>query len=359
MNCPFLPKMIPPVLTDMEIIKLLHLSIEARTKLTELNTLLEKSIVSETAIMFFSLHESIESTKIEGTQATFLDVMESELTGEKNNDVQEVLNYLVALNSGVKKLNSIPISTRLFHELHKIILNNSRGMNRSPGEYRRTQNFIGPTTDIKDATYIPPPPTEISNLMSNLKEYINTDTINNLDHIIRAGIIHAQFETIHPYLDGNGRLGRILIILYLIDKKVINKPSFFMSEELEKNKFKYYGLLNNLRTETPNWYIWLEFFTTSAIKQASKYIERLRSIEFLHESMIELAKEHNIRKDIIESIFTQPFFKISDLQSKLSISYNTANSHVNKLVQIGKIFPDDKKRNRSYRFYDIIDILNN
>lgn len=359
MKYPFLPKILPPELTDSEIIKLLNLSIEARTKLTEFNTLLERSIVSETAIMYFSLHESIESTKIEGTQATFTDIMESELTGKRNNDVQEVLNYLVALNTGVKKLDSIPISTRLFHQLHKIILDNSRGMNRSPGEYRRIQNFIGPTNDIKDATYIPPAPTEISNLMSNLEEYINTDAINNLDHIIRAGIIHAQFETIHPYLDGNGRLGRILIILYLIDKKVINKPSFFMSEELEKNKFKYYGLLNNLRTETPNWFIWLEFFVTSAIRQANKYIEKLRSIEFLYESMAELAKEHNIRPDIIESIFTQPFFKISDLQARLNISYNTANSHVNKLVKIGKIFADDKKRNRSYRFYDIIDILNN
>lgn len=358
MKKPFNPNKLPIQLDPDETIKLLQLALNARVKIQEFNTLLERSIVSESVIMYFSMHESIESTKIEGTQATFNDVLESELTGEASNDVQEVVNYLNALNHGSERLKSFPISTRLFHELHAIILKNSRGQHRSPGEYRKIQNFIGPTSDIKDATYIPPEPNLVNEYISNLENYINDDSMQELDVLIKAGIIHAQFESIHPYLDGNGRLGRILIILYLLDKKVITRPSFFLSEELEKNKFKYYGLLNNLRNESPNWFNWLEFFLKSSINQANKYVDKLLKIEARYNEMIALANDNNIRVDLVPLIFKRPYFKITDIQAELSISYNTAHKHVNKLVSLGVIFHDDKQRNRSYRFYDILDILN-
>jgi len=358
MKKPFIPNKLPIDLEATDTIKLMQLAINARVKIQEFNTLLERSIVSESVIMYFSMHESIESTKIEGTQATFDDVLESELTGETSNDVQEVVNYLSALNHGSARLKSFPISTRLFHELHSIILQKSRGQHRSPGEYRKIQNFIGPTSDIKDATYIPPEPHLVNDYISNLENYINDDSMHDIDPIIKAGIIHAQFESIHPYLDGNGRLGRILIILYLLDKKVISKPSFFLSEELEKNKFKYYGLLNNLRNETPSWYNWLEFFLNSSINQANKYVDKLLKIESRYNELLVLANEHQVRPDLIPNIFKKPYFKISDIQSALDISYNTANRHVNKLVSLGVLFHDDKQRNRSYRFYDILDILN-
>jgi len=358
MKKPFLPKQLPINLSNENLIKLFKLAIEARIKINEFNILLERSVVSESAIMYFSIHESIESTKIEGTQATFDDVMESEITGKKSNDVQEVLNYLDALQYGEQRLKTLPISTRLFHELHSIILKNSRGENRSPGEYRKIQNFIGPTSNIKDATYIPPEPQHIQNLISNLEIYANDDEIDDFDVLIKAGIIHAQFETIHPYLDGNGRLGRILIILFLLDKNVISRPSFFLSEELEKNKFKYYGLLNNLRNDNPNWYNWLEFFLISALKQANKYVEKLRRIEDRYNEIIEIAENNNIRTDLVKIIFHQPYFTIPDIQKKLDVSYNTASSNVNKLSKLGIIYPDDKARNKIYRFYDILDILN-
>ncbi len=359
MKKPFIPQQVPFKINDEHIIKLYKLALDARVKISEFNILLERSIVSESAIMYFSMHESIESTKIEGTQATFNDVMESEITGTKSNDVQEVLNYLEALQHGEIRLKSLPISTRLFHELHSIILKDSRGQHHSPGEYRKIQNFIGPTSDIKDASYIPPEPHLVSELISNLENYANNDEADDLDILIKAGIIHAQFETIHPYLDGNGRLGRILIILYLLDKQVITRPSFFLSEELEKNKFKYYGLLNNLRSDTPNWFNWLEFFLTSALKQANKYVDKLVRIESRYNEILEIAEEHSIRTDLVKIIFDRPYFTIPDIQKLLDVSYNTANSHVNKLAQLGIIYPDDKVRNKIYRFYDIIDILNN
>jgi Fic family protein len=268
------------------------------------------------------------------------------------------MNYLEAIHHGQARLKTLPISTRLFHELYEIILKESRGQNRSPGEYRKIQNFIGPTGDIKDASYIPPEPQRISEYIDNLEQYINGNYEDQLDILIRAGIIHAQFETIHPYLDGNGRLGRILIILYLLDNNIISKPSFFLSEELEKNKFKYYGLLNHLRNDNPQWYNWLEFFLNSATKQADRYVDKLLKIEELHAAMISLAEQNEIRVDLINFIFTKSYFTISNVQEHLGISYNTASKHVNKLVQTGRVFADDKRRNKIYRFYDIVDILN-
>ncbi|MCT4564378.1 MAG: Fic family protein [Maledivibacter sp.] len=354
---PFTPNYLPISLSEDNIIYLYKLTIDARVKIERFNSLLERSIISDEALVFFSLHESIESTRIEGTQTTFSQIMESDITGESNNDIQEVKNYLDALEYGKQKLKLIPISTRMFFELHSIILKDSRGQNRSPGEYRKIQNFIGPTSNIKDATYIPPEPNLISDYMSNLEKYINDDYEDNLDYLIRAGIIHAQFESIHPFLDGNGRLGRILIMLYLLDKKVISKPSFFLSEELEKNKYKYYGLLNNLRTTTPKWKDWLEFFLISSAKQANKNIEKLTKIESLSNNLLNYAKEHGIRKDLIDFIFRKPFFTVNDVQTNLNISYNTANSHIQKLLASNKIFPDDRKRNRIFRFYEILDIL--
>lgn len=354
---PFEPDFLPISLPQDDIVYLYKLAIDARVKIERFNSLLERSIISEEALMFFSLNESIESTKIEGTQTTFSQIMESDITGETNNDIQEVKNYLEALNYGEQKLKHLPISTRLFLELHSIILKDSRGQNRSPGEYRKIQNFIGPTSNIKDATYIPPEPNSLSNYMSNLERYINDEYDDALDYLIRAGIIHAQFETIHPFLDGNGRLGRILIILYLLEKNVISKPSFFLSEELEKNKYKYYGLLNNLRSSTPKWKDWLEFFLISATKQADKNIDKLTKIESLSNSLLQFASQNNIRKDLIGFIFRKPFFTVKEVQSNLNISYNTANLHVQKLLSSNKIFVDDKKRNRIFRFYEILDIL--
>lgn len=358
MKKPFTPQPLPITLSDSEIIKLLQLATNARVKIERFNTMLERSIISDSVLMYFSMHESLESTRIEGTQATFSDVMEAEITGNRSNDVQEVINYLKAIHYGKDRLKSLPISTRLFHELHSIILQDSRGQNRSPGEFRKIQNFIGPTSDIKDASYIPPEPQRLPEYISNLEAYINGQFDDPLDILIRAGIIHAQFETIHPYLDGNGRLGRILIILYLLDNNIISKPSFFLSEELEKNKYKYYGLLNNLRGSTPQWYIWLEFFLNSTIRQADRSMDKLMKIEQLHAAMIALASQSDIRSDLVDFIFKKSFFTISDVQSALDISYNTASKHVARLVDTGRVFADDKRRNRIYRFYDIFDILN-
>ncbi len=357
MRRPFVPDFLPIVLTDEDKVHLFRLALEARVKIERFNAMLERSVINQEMLMSFSLQEAIQSTRIEGTQTTFNKVLESNITGEQGTDVQEVNNYLEALTVGKERLRHLPISTRLFLELHFILLRDSRGGNRSPGEYRRIQNFIGPTNEMKDATYVPPEPQLINDYMSNLEEYINNETADGLDPLIRAGIIHGQFETIHPFLDGNGRIGRILITLYLIDQKIIFEPSFFISEELEKSKHRYYGLLNNLRVSSPRWREWLEYFLKAARGQAIKSIEKLEKIEELLVSMLEFARENQIREDIVKFMFQKPIFTVKEVETALKISYNTANVHIRKLAQANKIFGDDKRRNRIFAFYDIIDIL--
>lgn len=357
MKKPFQPSLLPIQIEQKDIIEILRLEAEARVKIERYSQMLSNTLIQEEVLMMFSMNESIQSTKIEGTQATFDEVMEAEITGEKKRDVQEVLNYLEALSSGSSLLKSIPLSTRLFLELHKIILSDSRGQNRSPGEYRKIQNFIGPTGKIEDASYIPPEPHLVNHYMSNLEEYMNDNIEDLFGPIARAAIIHGQFETIHPFLDGNGRLGRILIILYFLDQKILQTPSFFISEQLEKNKYKYYTLLNNLRTSEPKWKEWIVFFIQSSIAQADYYIEKLRKIDDLCLKMLQYGRDNGVRDDLIMFIFKKPVFTIKDVEKSLGISYNAARNNVTKLLQSGKLFEDDRKRNKVYRFYDFMDII--
>jgi Fic family protein len=354
---PFKPKDLPLEETNQIKVELINKLIKVRLKIKEFDMLLERSPVGEMAMSFFSMNESVQSTKIEGTQATFSDVIESNLTGKTNDDLQEVKNYIEALEMGKELLRTYPISTRLFHTLHNILLKNSRGANRTPGEFRRVQNFIGPTNKIEDATYIPPEPQMIDGLISNLESYINYSDDDSLDPLLKAGIIHAQFESIHPYLDGNGRLGRVLIMLYLLDSKVISHPSFFISEELEKNKFKYYSLLNDLRTDKPEWLPWLEFFLDSAYKQAEKYSEKLSQVEELYNNAVRYASDENIHISYIEAMFSKVAFTAKDMENIVGTSYNTVNKNIKKLVEGKFIYADDRKRGVSYRFYDLLDIL--
>lgn len=358
MKKPFHPEFLPIRIQTDDLIELLKYETEARVKIERYNSILERSPIKEEILLMFSLDESLQSTRIEGTQATFDEVISSEITGNKNVDVIEVENYLNALNQGVDLINYLPISTRLILQLHKTILENARGANRSPGEYRKIQNFIGPTTKIEDATYIPPESNLILDYMTNLENFINNDEIDEkLGYLIKTAIIHAQFESIHPFLDGNGRIGRILIILYLINKRVIRKPIFFISQTLERNKYKYYSLLNNLRTEHPKWVDWIKFFLKSSITQAEYYVLKLEKIESLYNEMLKIAETHHIRTDIIRFIFTTPIFNIGLAQEKLGISNNTVRNNVIKLIDSGKIYADDKKRNKTYRFYDLLDIM--
>lgn len=348
-------KKLPIKLTIEEKFKLTNKAIEARLAINNYNHSLERTMIDKEVLSFFSMKESLESNKIEGTQTTFAEIIESEVTGKKTADVEEVEAYYDAISKGEDYLKSNPFDSNFILFLHKCVLNTSKGREKSPGKFRESQVFIGNYKE-KKISYTPPKSAYLEEYLNNLNDYINIDD-ELLDPIIKCGIVHAYFESIHPFLDGNGRVGRLLIIFYLLKKSVIKKPLFFLSEELEKNKYKYYHLLNGTRETNPNWIKWLEFFIDSSTRQANYYSKKLDRILELEKELLEFSEVNNIDRGYIQFIFKKPFFKISEVKEYLDVSYNSAKLYIEKLVIGGKIFPDNKKRNKIYRFYDLLDIL--
>ena len=353
--------MLPIVLTAEEKIHLYKLAIDARVKIERFNALLERSIINQEVLMSFSLQEAIQSTRIEGTQTTFNKVLESNITGEQGTAEREVSNYLEALAVGKERLRHLPISTRLFLELHSILLNDSRGGNRPPGEYRKIQNFIGPTSDIKDATYISPEPQLINKYMSNLEEYINGEIVNDLDPLIRAGIIHGQFETIHPFLDGNGRMGRLLITLLLCEQKALSKPLLYISHYFKLNRLEYYDRLMNIRTKG-DWEGWLKFFLKGVILVANQAVSTSRKIVNLQSTHRQLVSERIISAhsyNLLEYLFQRPIINTKKAAQALGISFATASRLITLFCE-NSILEEmtGKNRNRVYVYKSYLDILN-
>ena len=376
---PYIPFILPN--DDLiDINKIINKLINANTKIAVYNEKLKNSkIRSELLMDLLSLKEAMESTKIEGTQVT-MDEMFEYKADEKHptNDITEVINYYTALKIGEDLLRTLPISSRFIKKLHEILMSgNVRGGNKSPGNFRTTQNYIGPKgCTIETASFVPPEPQLVDEYMSNLEKYINEyDDINDL---IKLAIIHSQFETIHPFLGGNGRIGRILIPLYLFDKKILRNANFFVSESLEKDKFKYYQLLNNTRvvitdeednkeqylkdmqTAKNNFTEWVEFFLESCIKQCDKDLEKIDAIDSLYEKISDKAKEL-IRTpgilQVIDLIFEYPIFTTKLIRDKIKIAPATLNGYLAKLVEAKVIYSDGKNRNRKYFFYDLLNII--
>ena len=253
------------------------------------------SIVASPLVSIFSLNESVQSTKIEGTQVTFLEMIEP--SNRKGWEQQEVLNYKKALDLGVDLIKSgMPFSTRLIQNLHKVLMTNARGTSSAGGEYRKIQNFIGPDNNIEHAVYIPVSAAEIPQYMANLEYFMNGEVHSSfkkyngsegvvldekIESLIKIAIMHAQFESVHPFLDGNGRLGRILIALMAMSYDLVDFPVFLVSEELEKERARYYALLNGIRGDNPDWYLWIKFFLECCERMTSKLIEKMKNTEQL------------------------------------------------------------------------------
>lgn len=359
---PFIPYELPidDYITPMQFLNEL---VNASTNLGKYQVMLKKSKINDYFIITpFTLQEAVQSSKIEGTQATFDEVLEFEIDKNgKNDDAQEVLNYYEALKHGERALERLPISTRLFKQLHKILLSGGvRGQYRAPGEYRSIQNFIGPEgCTIKTATFIPPGPQLVESCMSNLEEYINNPK-DKLHPLIRIAIIHAQFETIHPFLDGNGRIGRILIPLYLYNVGELDSPNLFISEVLEKDKHKYYRLLNGTREKENNWNEWIKFFLESVNKQVIKNINLIEEIDALYERDLKKAKDlinSNNVIDLIKAMFQKPIFNVKTISTLTGISDATCRRYLSILEKEKIIFSDNKMRNRKYYYYNLLDLL--
>jgi len=290
--------------------------------------------------LFIHLHvtkESVISSKIEGTQTGLNEALfpEDEISPEKRNDWLEVKNYTNALNHSVEQLKHLPVSTPLFKSAHKILMTNARGENKQPGEFRYSQNWIGGAS-ISDAIFIPPPEHLVNDLMGDMENFLHNEKIK-VPKLLRAAIAHYQFETIHPFLDGNGRIGRLLITLYFIDKKLLDKPLLYLSKFFEKNRNMYYDKLMRVRLHN-EMKEWLKYFLTG-IEETSNYaVENLKSVLLLKQEIeTEINNSWERRgtsaHKLLQFLFTQPVIRIKDVKLQCSLTSKSAGALVEKFVQ--------------------------
>jgi len=313
--------------------------------------------------LYIKMHiakESYKSNRIEGTQTTFEQaLMKKEMISEHfRDDWQEVNNYIEALSMGIEKLKSVPMSSRLIKYVHKHMLKGVRGFNKQPGNYRKSQNWIGGAS-ILSAFFVPPPHHEVNRLMSDLEKFINNIDIH-VPMLIRIAIAHYQFETIHPFLDGNGRCGRLLIILYLVEKQRLSKPVLYMSDFFETNRSSYYEALTIVR-EKNDMEHWILFFLTGVIQSAKNginVIERVRILTETIEKKILLLRNYSLAKQVLNHFITTPISNTKDLIDYCNISASTASLILKEFENLNIIVEvTGNKRNRVYKFVDFLSIF--
>jgi len=304
--------------------------------------------------------EALLSSQIEGTQATLEDVFDPNININTNLDVADVINYIKATDFAVNRLNELPICNRLIQETHAILIDNVRGQEKTPGEFRYSQNWIGSQgSTLNDARYIPPNPEDMSISMSDLEKYINTE--DNLDPLIKVALIHYQFETIHPFLDGNGRIGRLLITLFLIKNKLINTPVLYISYFLKKNRIEYYDCLTEVRRRG-DYEQWINFFLQAVSESAEDAIITIDKLTELHNDNIKLINESGRTSKHIIQVFnyleTKPIIDIQQTAANLNMSFNTASKTVKNLLDLGILIQTSNAyRNRTFSYDAYLNIL--
>ncbi|KKR33034.1 MAG: hypothetical protein UT63_C0025G0011 [Candidatus Gottesmanbacteria bacterium GW2011_GWC2_39_8] len=309
-------------------------------------------------IFMYVSKEATISSQIEGTQATFIDVLKKEANihdGEVHKDVNEVINYIAAMNYGLDRLKELPISLRLFKEIHKILLRGVRGEGKNPGEFRTSQNWVGGPT-IETATFVPPPAGEVLNHMGNLEEYMYTSDPTPV--LVKTGLLHAQFETIHPFLDGNGRVGRLLTTFYLCQQQILRKPLLYLSDFFKRNRQTYYDRLNLFR-EKDDIEGWLEFFLQGITETSQRAVETARKIIKLRDHGIKqitkLGRSTEKGMYLYDYLFRTPMVRIKDVERILNIKNPNALILVSKLVDLGILRElTGFKRNRVFSFADYV-----
>ncbi len=354
----FLPEKInhPFVWTDATINELLE---KASLKLGELNSF--SRLIPDTD-MFIIMHifkEAVVSSRIEGTQTNIEEafIAEKEIDPEKRDDWREVNNYVEALNKAIKDLETLPLSTRLLKNTHKILLSSVRGEFKSPGEFRKSQNWIGGAS-LADAVFIPPAHTELPELLSDFEYFLNNNELK-IPHLIKIAIAHYQFETIHPFLDGNGRIGRLLITLYLVSSGILGKPILYLSDFFEKNKTLYYDNLTFVRTKN-DLLQWIRFFLTGIIQTAENSVSTLQKIIELknvieRDRLLLLGKRSKSAIDLLHKLFSKPVVTVKDVQKMTGLSPKAASNMVQAFVD-QKILVETTgyQRNRVFIFDEYI-----
>lgn len=349
----------PPIKMDESMNQLLS---EANIALGRLDTMGYLLPNTDYIIAMYVRKEALLSSQIEGTQASLDDIFEyeSHVPIKNTQDVEEVVNYIKALNHGLKRLKEFPMSVRLIKEIHNILLSQTRGMNKTPGEFKRSQNWIGPAgSTLKNASFIPPPPNETLDAMGDLEVFLHN--ADKLPILIICALIHYQFETIHPFLDGNGRLGRLLITFYLCWKQVMQKPLLYLSYYFKLHRQEYYDRLNLVR-EKGDYEQWIHFFLKGVIWTSESALDTIKQVLALAEThKKQLIKERissPIAIGLLDYLFVKPHVSTQEVAEHFHMAYQTAHTLINHFVEM-KILREitGKKRDRRYSYWQYLQYL--
>ncbi|MBQ9817183.1 MAG: Fic family protein [Proteobacteria bacterium] len=354
----FCPSPLPPDLhLDAELTQWIG---EARGNLSELEAVTRLIPSTDLFITMYVRKEALISSQIEGTQCTLDDVLDPSVAEHANEDVADVVNYVHALQYAIQRLTELPLCNRLLRDVHAELMRGVRGQEKNPGEFRRSQNWIGAANcGLKDARYIPPNVEDMEQNMRDLERYMNED--ESYDPLIRASLIHYQFETIHPFLDGNGRIGRMLVILYLMQQNLLSKPVLYVSYYLKKNQLEYYDRMAEIR-KNGNYEQWVKFFLRSIAEAARDSVNmayQLSSLRNQHLSMI--SEDKRSSRDLallLEYIEQHPIMDIQHVSSALSMTFNKVSRLIKKMIEMDILSEtSNRQRNRVFCYHKYLDVL--
>lgn len=356
----FVPRPLPPIPSVELTEEMLGLLIKANSKLAVLESIATRIPNVALFISMYVRKEALMSSQIEGTQATLEDVLAPLIEANTNHNVTDVVNYIKATEFAIKRLHTLPLCNRLIRETHAVLMEDVRGQEKNPGEFRTSQNWIGGQgSTLKNARYIPPCPEDMAKAMSDLEKYINEE--DDLNVLVRAALIHYQFETIHPFLDGNGRIGRLLITLFLMEKKVLSTPALYISYFLKKNRVEYYDRMTEVRLKG-NYEQWVNFFLLALVESAEDAAVTIDKLVALHDKNAALisgmgraAKNAMLVFDYLEA---NPIIEIRKTAEALGITFNTASSAVRRLTDAGILMQTtNASRNRTFAYEDYLTVL--
>ena len=356
----FVPSPLPPT-PPIEISEdILEQLIKANSQLAILESVATRIPDVDLFVSMYVRKEALMSSQIEGTQATLEDVLDPLIEDNTNRNVADVVNYIKATEYAIRRLHELPLCNRLLKETHAILMEGVRGQEKNPGEFRCSQNWIGGKgSTLRNAKYIPPSPDDMTEAMSDLEKYINAD--DRLDGLIRAALIHYQFETIHPFLDGNGRIGRLLITLFLMEKKILTSPALYISYFLKKNRVEYYDRMTEVRSKG-NYEQWVKFFLQAIAESAKDAIAAIDELTALHDKNVDLVAGMGRASKNAMLVFryleANPIIEIGKTAEALGITFGTASNVVERLSSAGILEQTTTgRRNRTFAYKDYLAIL--
>lgn len=356
----FVPTSLPPIPTIELDNATIELLVKANKQIALLEGIAQRIPNVNLFVSMYVRKEALMSSQIEGTQATLEDVLDPMLEENTNRPVGEVINYIKATDFAVNRLKELPLCNRLIKEAHEVLMSGVRGEEKNPGEFRHSQNWIGAAdSTLKTASFVPPSPEDMIQAMSELEKYINAD--DELDVLIRVALIHYQFETIHPFLDGNGRIGRLLITLFLIEQKVLTTPALYISYFLKKNRIEYYDRMTEVRNKD-NYEQWIKFFLQAAYESAKDATEAIDKLNLLHDKNCTIIEKMGRSTKTAIRLFTyletNPIIDIQKTAKDLGIAFNTISDAVKRLCDVGILEQTSaQSRNRAFAYKEYLDIL--